>query len=168
MTSLTQARRIRKDDQDHFERTRPLGKQGTDVRPTRETELRLRPDPLVWLYDRKHIGGEERDAGLEIRAIYAAICGAVMSRSGFPTDRQPGRGGGMPSWLAERYTDRWKPWADDLANRRPMLEITIDTLIDERSFGEVDTAHRWKHGKAQNLVVEALGLYALLTNRGRT
>jgi hypothetical protein len=163
MSALTQARRIRIDAQDHFERTRLRDL----IKPTRETEAKLRPDPLEWLHAKLHIGDAERDAGLEIRAVYAAICGAVLSRSGWPTDRQPGRGGGMPAWMAEKYRDHWKPWADDLGKRRPMLEITIDTIIDEYSFGSIDRRHHWKNGKAQNLVVEALGLYALLTNRGR-
>jgi hypothetical protein len=163
MSAATQARQIRKDAQDHFERTRLCDL----IKPTRETEAKLRPDPLEWLHAKQHIGDAERDAGLEIRAVYAAICGAVMSRSGFPTDRQPGRSGGMSSWIAQLYTDHWKPWADELADQRPMLEITIDALIDEHSFNSIDRRYHWKNGKAQELVVEALELYAVLTNRGR-
>lgn len=168
MSAATQARRIRVDAQDHFERTRLRDL----IKPTRETLAKSRPDPLEWLHAKAYIGDEERDAGLEIRLVYAGLCGATLSRSGWTFNearRRPGPIDQAPAskWMRLHH-EHWLPWARDLDQRRPMLEITIDTIIDEYSFGEIDRRHRWKNGKAQDLVVEALGLYALLTKRGRT
>ena len=72
---------------DHAVRTRVKDR----LKPTAETEAKLRPDPVERMHDRGSLNDAQRDAALEIRAVFEAVCGSLLSRSAWPDGRQPGR-----------------------------------------------------------------------------
>ena len=157
MTAATQAVRIADDAQDHYERTRLRHM----LKPTRETQRKLRPDILARLLASKHITAGQARSGIEIRTVYSYVAAGLLARSGWPTDRlaRSPSDCSTPAVLID-YRDHYLPWAQFLARHRPMLEITIDLVVDEWTANAIDRARHWRHGTAQEMLVNALALYA--------
>ncbi len=161
------ARRLRLNEQDHYERTwldqpNSIHPELRLCKPTPETAKKAELDPIERLYEigRRSNGsrgliGEQRDAAYEIRAVYQAVAGALLSRSAWPDGRTPGRSGGIAEWLAEAYEGRYKPWARELSRRLVLTGSPMGENCDD-----VDCAFRWRHGRAADLLGEALTLYA--------
>jgi hypothetical protein len=130
------------------------------VSATPETLAKLRPDPLLALFEA--YGGGDRAlerAADEIRAVYLAICGMLMAvgRTGSgPAARSGGRQGRSSAvaprqiapFLAWAHSETYLPWAQETSRRT--LEALIDLVIERRVI----------HPDLAAPVARALGDYA--------
>lgn len=169
--------------QDHFERTRHSfilqGHELGHVKPTAETEARLRPDPLVRLIANQTLTREQGRAAVEIREIYERVAAGLLAHTSDPARRSSRGRAEMPERIALLHVQRYLPWAHYLGGRavepaasaRPQrparrgrcpaaLEVAIDVLIDGRALADGDAARRWRNGTAAKLLVYALAVYA--------
>lgn len=154
-------RRRRDDARDEAERTRVPDR----LRPTRQTEQRLQPDPVLLLHRAGKITDAQRDAALEIRQAYYDAASAVMARS---ARWDGGRGGGLVN-RAEHDTvaqvarrQRYVRWARSAARIGGSLQVTIDILVDGRGMRVVERERRWRNGRATVVLIGALRHYAQL------
>lgn len=99
---------------------------------TPETLAKLEPDPLQALLE-AHAGREmvelERAAD-EIRAVFFAVCRAVMRKPASYGDHLPRSRGDMSEHLARAHTQTYLPWAQDQYPR--VMEACIDLIVDRR------------------------------------
>ena len=97
------------------------------VGPTPETLAKLQADPFNVLVILGMLDTAQRDAGLEIRAIWYAITGRLMAKCG---ERSPTRGGdGMSEKLAQAHALVYLPWARYWGR---LIEEVIDLVVDAR------------------------------------
>jgi hypothetical protein len=158
---------LRLAERDHAERTRVPDR----LKPTKETAAKLRPDPIERMHDRGTISDDQRDAAIEIRRIFEAVCGSLISRSRWP-DGMGVKGNwrrdlvGVSDRVAILHSDRYKPWANELGRHAPALEVTISVVVDGRSLKELDRDYRRRDGWAASIVQDALGRYVAI-KRGK-
>jgi hypothetical protein len=182
---------------DHEERTRRslliAGHEVGTIKPTAETEAKLRPDPIVRLVANETLTREQGRAAVEIRLIYERVAGGLLARTGDPANRSPGTAPDLPERIALLHTQRYLPWARYLAgaaaeepapagslSARPArparsgkcgeaLDIAVAVAIEHRSLNECDAARLWRHGMAAKLLTYALAVYADIAGweRGR-
>jgi hypothetical protein len=175
--------RRRAAEQDHFERTRHSvvlgGYELGHVKPTAETEARLRPDPIARMVANETLTREQGRAAVEIRDIFERLAAGLLAHTGDLAART-GRGGSpeMPERLALLHAQRYLPWAHYLGGRaaeaaqgalpaRPAvqgkcpaaLEVAIDVLIDSQPLARCDAARRWRNGTAAKVLAYALAVY---------
>jgi len=162
--------------QDHFERTRHSvvydGRELGLVRPTAETEARLRPDPIVRLVANETLSREQGRAAVEIREIYERVAAGLLARAGDLGAPTSGGRPEMPERIALLHARRYRPWAIYLAGRRggpsgaaagrcpPALEVAIGVVVESRSLAHCDAAQQWRNGTAAKLLAYALAVYA--------
>jgi hypothetical protein len=158
-------RDLRRAFQDEAERTRIPHR----VKPTRATAARLQPDPIETLHERGRVSDRQRDAALEIRVAFGEVVAGVMMRSprydGTRGSSFVGVGSGVELATAGAIgrRKRYRRWAEALGTRMPdALAITIDVVVDGRSLRQVDGERRWRNGRANDLLIEALQAYAQL------
>src|SRR5262249_7702837 len=100
---------------DHLERTRHSvvvhGHELGFVRPTAETEARLRPDPIVRLVANETLTREQGRAAVEIREIYERVAAGLLARAGDLVSRAKGGRLEMPERIAVLHAQRYLPWA---------------------------------------------------------
>jgi len=164
--------RLRAAEQDHFERTRTSlvldGYELGHVKPTAETQAKLRADTIVRLVGNKTLTDEQGRAAVEIRDVYERVAAGLLARTSDPAMRSSGTMPQMPERTALLHAQRYLPWARYLAGgAQPSrgrcaaaLEITIDVLIEGLSLTQCDRARRWRNGTAVKLFVYALSVYA--------
>jgi hypothetical protein len=168
-------------DADHAERTRhslaACGHERGFVRPTAETEARLRPDPISWLVANETLTREQGRAAVEIRDIYERVAAGLLARAGDMVSRASGGRPQMPERIALLHAQRYLPWVHHLGGRDadaadvaparparagrcpPALEVTIDVVVESRALAACDRARRWRNGTAARLLAYALMLY---------
>lgn len=95
------------------------------VGPTPETEAKLKPDPFNVLVQMDLLDSAERDAGLEIRAIWYAVTGGLLVRAGERSSHRSGDG--MSDKLAEAHAQVYVPWCDHWGG---LVEQVIDLVVD--------------------------------------
>lgn len=95
------------------------------VGPTPETEAKLIPDPFNVLVQHGLLDTAQRDAGLEVRAIWYAITGGLMPKAG---ERSSARSGdGMSEELALAHANVYLPWCMYWGR---LVEEVIDLVVD--------------------------------------
>ncbi|HZB90760.1 MAG TPA: hypothetical protein VE397_04910 [Stellaceae bacterium] len=175
-----QRRRARRDAsaRDHFDRTRhSLVLGGVEigyVKPTAETEAKLRPDPIVRLVANETLTREQGRAAVEIRTIYERLSAGLLARTSDPANRSPGTRPNLPERIALLHSQRYLPWARLLGGaaaepsraapaqqgRCPeALEVAIAVIIDGATLAQCDRARHWRNGTSAQLLVYALALY---------
>jgi hypothetical protein len=170
LTEQRRRERLRDAEQDHFERTRHSliveGHQLGHVKPTAETEAKLRADPIVRLIANETLTREQGRAAVEIRGIYERVAAGLLARTSDPATRSAGTMPQMPERTALLHTQRYLPWARYLTGsplsggRCPAaLEVAIDVIIEGRALGQCDAARRWRNGTAGKLLTYALAVY---------
>lgn len=97
------------------------------VGPTPETLAKLVPDPFAVLVEKGLLDTAQRDAGLEIRAIWYAITGGLLPQAGERASRRSGDG--MSDKLAEAHAFIYLPWARYWGR---LIEDVIDLVVDAR------------------------------------
>jgi hypothetical protein len=178
--------RLRAAEQDHFERTRHSfildGRELGYVKPTRETEAKLRPDPIAKMVANESLTRERGRAAIEIREVIEALMAGMLARAG--DFRTSGGRPQIPERIAMMHAQQYRPWAEYLAGRPeraalrresqpitaaparagrcpPALELSIDVVFDGRSLIDCERARGWrKHGTAAKLLTYALAVYA--------
>lgn len=95
------------------------------VGPTPETLAKLKPDPFNEMVKAKILDDAQRDAGLEIRAVYMAVIGPLMPRGGNMLSTRGGRD--MPPVLAAAHAQRYQPWCDKWKRG---VEMVIGLVVD--------------------------------------
>lgn len=136
-------------------------------RGTTETRAKLATEkPRQYLVDTEDDPVFERACN-EIERVYLAITRAVLPRLSSLSRIDGGRGGEIPEGAAMAHALRWKPWADRLSMLRdgrgiPALALTIDALVDERNFRELDEAYSMRRGTAQKVVRESVRYYCVV------
>ncbi len=154
-------RRRREEAADEAERTRVPDR----IRPTRQTEQRLQPDPVSVLFERGSITAPQRDAAFEIRQAYYEAASVVMARSA----RWDGERISSRTFTDEATTgqiarrQRYRRWADSPRMRmNSAYLVAIDIVVDGRGVREIERESRWRNGRATTLLVDALSHYAQL------
>jgi hypothetical protein len=178
--------RLRAAEQDHFERTRHSfvldGRELGYVKPTRETEAKLRPDPIAKMVANESLTRERGRAAVEIREVIEALMAGMLARAA--DFRTSGGRPQIPERVALMHVKHYRPWAEYLAGRSeqpalvrveravaaapakagrcpPALELTLDVVFDGRSLIDCERARGWrKHGTAAKLLTYALAVYA--------
>jgi histone H3/H4 len=178
--------RLRAAEQDHFERTRHSfmleGRELGYVKPTRETEAKLKADPIARLVQNETLTRERGRAAIEIREIIEATMAGMLARAA--DFRTSGGRPQIPERIAMMHAQHYRPWAVYLAGQPehpalqratqeiaaapaqtgrcpPALELTIDVVFDGRSLIDCERARGWrKHGMAAKLLTYALAVYA--------
>jgi hypothetical protein len=137
------------------------------IPPTRQTLAKRQRSPIQVLHERGAIGPEEVRAAVEINDAFHAIVGAL-----FPRAQDPSREGIRTSAPKEDWpkslrssVDRYKAWAYNWSARfslggPPVLAVCIDIIVDGRTCCDVDSARRWRKGRAADLIREGLEDYA--------
>lgn len=98
------------------------------IEPTPETLAKLVPDQIRVLFDKGRLHHEHTRAVGEIRAVFHAVTTNLFARAkdyrlrGYSPPC-------LPNDLAEAHRDRYKPWAQQMGRRLPLL---IDAIIDGR------------------------------------
>lgn len=162
MAEAAAERRRRRDEaRDEAERTRVPDR----VRPTRQTEQRLQPDPVLTLFKSGRITGPQRDAALEIRQAYHEAASVVMATSaqwGGRTARSAGSTEDATlAQIARRR--RYRDWA-----RAPTMRVAgaylvaIEVLVDGWGLRALERERGWRNGRAAELLLDALRGYAQL------
>ena len=123
---------------------------GMATRGTKRTKIKLRPDTLVTMVKRGTLGREHLLAAAEIRDIFVALTLPM----GHKTIRNAARIGSpapppypapldrLPPKLLDLYHSRYKPWAEDVGQRRmmipggrmPHLDVVISVVVDGESL----------------------------------
>jgi hypothetical protein len=169
--------RLRAGEQDHYERTRGslslAGHELGHVKPTAETQAKLRADPIVRLVTNETLTREQGRAAVEIRSIYERVAAGLLARTSDPSIRSSGNFPQMPERTALLHAQRYLPWVHHLAGRPSTaatgasagrcpeaLPVAIDVVIEGRSLAQCDAARRWRNGTAAKLLVYALAVYA--------
>ncbi len=133
---------------------------------TRRNMRRARRCSLKALHEAGSLALEHLSAAAEIERVFVALTAGLFARP-----RQEAIRGGRPRDMTEAaaiaYGDRFRPWAATLSERHkaggpPILEVVIDCVVDGLSLREIDSARRWRHGRAAAYVVEGLELYATM------
>ncbi|MGO8919860.1 MAG: hypothetical protein ACLQJR_28505 [Stellaceae bacterium] len=175
LTEQRRRERLRAAEQDHFERTRHSlifdGHQLGHVKPTAQTQAKLRADPIVRLVANETLTREQGRAAVEIRGIYERVAAGLLARTSDPATRSTGTMPQMPERTALLHARRYLPWARYLAGssipERPAsggrcaaaLEVAVDVIIEGRALGQCDGARRWRNGTAGKLLAYALAVY---------
>lgn len=134
---------------------------------TEQTRQRLRGDPVdemaaVWRRTRHPAAQEMENAAREIRRVYQANTRAVMAKIGNLTGiRGSAANAQSPDRLAIAYSDRYKPWADEMG-RIGVLAVVIDWLHEEKPFQDIDRERRQRKGTAAKTIERALWQYCLM------
>lgn len=169
--------RLRAADQDHYERTRHSlvlgGHELGYLKPTAETEARLRPDPIARLVASETLSREQGRAAVEIREIFERIGGALFGRASDLAERSRGARREISDRVTTLHAARYLPWARYLggwpATRGaeatagrcpPALEVTVDCAVFQLALRVVDLREGWRRGTATGLLCYALMLYA--------
>jgi hypothetical protein len=168
--------------QDEFERTRHSlvvgGHEIGHVKPTRETEAKLRQDPLVRLIANETLSREQGRAAVEIREVYYAVVAGSLVRAHSLDRVQGGRNAG-DTRIDRLHVEHYLPWAVYLGGRGetpalgergaipaergrcpPALPLTIDVVIDGLTLARCDGARGWRNGTACRVLAYALAVYA--------
>lgn len=133
---------------------------------TRRNIRRSRRCSLKALHEAGSLDLEHLAAAAEIERIFLALTAGLFARP-----RREAIRGGRPRDMTEAaaiaYGDRFRPWAATLSERHkaggpPILEVVLDCVVDGLSLREIDSARRWRHGRAAAYVVEGLDLYATM------
>ena len=95
------------------------------VGPTPETQAKLVPDPFHVLVEMGLLDTAQRDAGLEIRAIWYAITGNLMPKAGERSSQRSGDG--MSDALATAHARVYLPWCQYWGR---LVEEVIDLVVD--------------------------------------
>lgn len=101
------------------------------IGPTPETAAKLEPDAFDVLVRLGILDTAQRDAGLEIRAIWYAITGSLLARAGERSGTRSGNG--MSDTLAVAHALVYVPWCDRWG--RAVADV-IDLVVDARLEGE--------------------------------
>lgn len=141
-------------------KTRRKAQAEARVGATAQTVARLKPDPIAWLATRRRdVKPEHIRAAEEIRDIYAAVTAGLWPRSQ-QFEREPaGERSGMPMRLVVAHVDRYLPWTRASGQA---CSVVFDLVWEGATCAEVDTARRWRKGTAADVVVQSLGVYAML------
>lgn len=127
---------------------------------------RARRCALRSLHERGLIGLEQLAAAAEIERVFLALSAGL-----FATARRSEVRSGRPRDLSEStaiaHADRFRPWARALSEGHkqggpPVLEVVLAVVIDGLSLREIETARRWRHGKAEAYLAEGLERYAAM------
>lgn len=95
------------------------------VGPTPETAAKLVPDPFNVLVEMGLLDTAQRDAGLEIRAIWYAVTGGLMPKA---AERSSARSGdGMSDELAHAHAQTYLPWCTYWGRQ---VEEVIDLVVN--------------------------------------
>jgi hypothetical protein len=179
------ARRLRLADQDHFDRTRHSlvvgGHEIGHVKPTAETERRLRPDTIARLVGQEALTVQQGRAALEIREVYETIAGGLFGRASDLADRHRGGRREPSDRIATLHARRYLPWARQLGGApagpppaeatpgrcRDALQTAIDVAVFGYSLAEIDAAGRWRKGRGLLLLTYALAVYCEIAGTER-
>lgn len=133
---------------------------------TRRNMRRARRCSLKALHEAGSLDLEHLAAAAEIERVFLALTAGLFARP-----RRDAIRGGRPRDMTEvaaiAYGDRFRPWAATLSERHkaggpPILEVVLDCVVDGLSLREIDSARRWRHGRAAAYIVEGLDLYATM------
>lgn len=151
-----------------------LGQRANGVPPTRQTVERLRPDVVAGLLRDGRIGLHHARSAQEIRTVCEAAGRGMTSflrPELFSIDPARRRGGeDFLDRMTERerrlWLGRFLPWTRrmlaghaELPGAR-LLDLVLGVVVDNRGLRETETAFRLKHGRAVDLVLAGLELYA--------
>lgn len=127
---------------------------------------RVRRCALRSLHERGLIGLEQLAAAAEIERVFLALSAGL-----FATARRSEVRAGRPRDLSEAaaiaHADRFRPWARALSEAHkaggpPLMEVVLAVVIDGLSLREIETARRWRHGRAEAHLAEGLERYAVM------
>ncbi len=122
------------------------------IGPTPETQGKLRPDNLLYLYKRGSINQAQRDAALEIRGMQEALIirffrSANMEgiRGGTPN---PHPLDGLIPELVSRFHKKYSPWRELMQKCRyggvPLLPLCTDIILEGHGLADLDAHHKVK------------------------
>jgi hypothetical protein len=195
------ARRLKLAEQDHYERTRhslivretdPLTGRAVEIekghlRPTPETEAKLRADPITRMIANETLSQARGQAASEIEEVWSRLVAGLWARAS-DLSATKGGGGGPSDRIARLHAQHYLPWAVYLGGTpgRPAIDgtpphppgpgncplalvLAIDVIIDGASLAECCRARGLRNGSASDLLVYALAVYTDLagweTNR---
>jgi hypothetical protein len=133
---------------------------------TPETRAKLRRDGIRELEARSpQWRPEYRTAADEIREIYLAVIGGLMSRAQRFDRVDLGKPIGIPEGLARLHRDRYLPWAQALSVRHalngpPVLEVVIDAVVEGETVSSIAARRRHRKGHVTMWIIDGLALYA--------
>lgn len=175
--------RLRAADQDHFERTRHsfiyAGAELGYIKPTAETEERLRPDPIARLVANETLTREHGKAAVEIREIFERIGGALFGRASDLAERSRGARREPSDRISTLHARLYLPWARHLGGWPtglveaipgrcpPALEVAIECGVFGVAPRAVDRRERWGSDTAAALLRYALMVYCDLAGWDR-
>lgn len=156
---------------------KPVARGAAIEGPTPETVSKLRYDVLAKLYLDGKLDDVQIAAADEIRKVWEAVGRGLFPRAR-TLDRIPNRSGAVrrrePADLmthaeARAWRDRYRPWADEMSvailssvSRVSRLQLTLDIVVDNYGFRQVETWYRLKHGVAAGHLRTALDRYCAL------
>lgn len=140
------------------------------IGPTKETRRKVRPDNLLYLYERGSITKGQRDAALEIREMIEALQSRFLKAANY--ELAPGRGrpgshhplAGLAPILFYRFHNKYAPWRTVMERSRRVdgiapLPCVYSIIIEGNGTRELDTHYAVKRGTVLDLLRSALDRY---------
>ena len=163
LTDAAADRRRRRDDaRDEAERTRVPDR----LRPTRQTEQRLQPDPVGRLHARGVLDDACVQAATDLCLAYVEAAGPVMARSQLgslasgPRSRSTS---GHPTLAQIARRERYVAWIQRLRDARcftAVFRLVIDIVVEGRSVNAAARQRGWGYKRACATLAYGLGVYA--------
>lgn len=153
------------------------------VKPTIQTERKLRPNPITRMVASKSLTEAQGRAAIEIGEIYEAVTSSLLARAS-KYERVDGGRQDTVSRSDTRHATRYLPWAEYLGGafeQKPLitasgviagrpatqgrcpiaLVLTIDIVVDGKSISECEAERRWFDKRSgTEMISYSLGLYA--------
>jgi hypothetical protein len=127
------------------------------------TAPRIVEAPLARLVRLEQLSVYEHTAADEIVAAYRMSCGLPVTRDdtlGIRLDMRPDAADDGAARRAD-LTTKYRQWCADLAGT-PTLMVVMEVLFRERGLREMETANRWRNGKAKTFLLKGLRHFAAL------
>jgi len=125
------------------------------VGPTPETLAKLQPDPLVIMHTEGLIDDAARDGALEIRKVYMAVAGSLLTKA-----RGEGGRAVMNPEIAWIHANRYLPWTQGWGHN--VLSRLLDMVVDGEppGWGQKFADGTIEFDLPSRMVAEALQAYA--------
>lgn len=130
----------------------------------------MRPDNLLYLYERGSINKGQRDAALEIREMIEALQSRFLKAANYELGPRRGTPGShhplaaLGPTLFHRFHNKYTPWRMALERSRrvdgiAVLPCVYSIIIEGNGTRQLDTHYTVKRGTVVELFRAALDLY---------
>lgn len=113
---------------------------------------------------------ELQRAGLEIERCFSHTVRRLYAKSS-SLERVDGcTPADTPDWIVSAYTERYVPWTRYLEGNRKsrLVSLVIDIVVEDLPLHKIEWLYNLSRGKAKELLIEGLELYADLAGWNRT